>query len=158
MSRSRIVLLVAGLLLTSLVNARVEVHEFDSAEQEARFGKLIAELRCLVCQNQNLAESNAELAVDLRRKTYDLVKQDKSEEEIVDYMVDRYGEFVLYRPPLNSYTLLLWGGPFLILLIGLALLIRTIRRRRGEQSISVDAAQLKAAASLLDSPQDTRKL
>ncbi|MCB1800598.1 MAG: cytochrome c-type biogenesis protein CcmH, partial [Gammaproteobacteria bacterium] len=114
--------------------------------------------RCLVCQNQNLADSNAELAVDLRRKTYEMVKQDKSEKEIADYMVDRYGEFVLYRPPLNSNTLLLWGGPFLILLIGLVLLIRTIRRRRSETSAAVDSAQLRQAASLLDSQQDTRKL
>ncbi|MCB1785081.1 MAG: cytochrome c-type biogenesis protein CcmH [Chromatiaceae bacterium] len=143
-------------LLTAAANARVEVHEFDSAEQEARYTKLIAELRCLVCQNQNLADSNAELAVDLRRKTYEMVKQDKTEREIADYMVDRYGEFVLYRPPLNSNTLLLWGGPFVILLIGVALLIRTIRRRRAEQSLNVDTATLKTAASLLDDDLDKR--
>ena len=149
-------LIAACLLLTGAAQARVEVHTFDSAEQEDRYNKLIAELRCLVCQNQNLADSNAELAVDLRRKTYEMVKQDKSESEIADYMVDRYGEFVLYRPPFNSNTLLLWVGPFIILLVGVSLLIRTIRRRRPEQTAGVDPAQLEAAASLLDADRDKR--
>jgi len=85
-----------------------------------------------------------------------MVSKDKSEKEIAAYMVDRYGEFVLYRPPLNSNTLLLWTGPFIILLIGVSLLIRTIRRRRAEQGINVDDATLKAASSLLDSDRDKR--
>ena len=92
----------------------------------------------------------------MRRKTYEMVRQDKSEQEIVDFMVQRYGEFVRYRPPLNTYTLLLWTGPFIILLIGLALLIRTIQRRRSAQHVEVDDASLKAAASLLDTDQDKR--
>ena len=149
-------LVAAALVLATAVQARVEVHTFDSAAQEERYNNLIAELRCLVCQNQNLADSNAELAVDLRRKTYEMVKQDKSETEIADYMVDRYGEFVLYRPPFNRNTLLLWVGPFVILLIGVGLLIRTIRRRRAEQTAGVDDAQLQAAASLLDADRDKR--
>ncbi len=152
----RLIPIVLGLLLTGIAAARVEVHDFDSPAQEARYNKLIAELRCLVCQNQNLADSNAELAVDLRRKTYEMVKQDKTEKEIADYMVDRYGEFVLYRPPLNSNTLLLWTGPFIILLIGVMLLVRTIRRRRAEQRIDVDDAALKTAASLLDTEREKR--
>ena len=149
-------LVVTALVLTATAQARVEVHTFDSAAQEERYNNLIAELRCLVCQNQNLADSNAELAVDLRRKTYEMVKQDKSETEIADYMVDRYGEFVLYRPPLNRNTLLLWVGPFIILLIGVGLLIRTIRRRRAEQTAGIDDAQLQAAATLLDADRDKR--
>ena len=145
-----------GLLLTFAAQAKVEVLEFETPEHEERYNNLIAELRCLVCQNQNLADSNAELAVDLRRKTYEMVSKDKSEKEIASYMVERYGDFVLYRPPLNSYTLLLWTGPFIILLIGVSLLIRTIRRRRAEQSVNVDDASLKAAATLLDSESDKR--
>jgi cytochrome c-type biogenesis protein CcmH len=145
-----------GLMLVFGAQAKVEVLSFDTPEHEERYNKLIAELRCLVCQNQNLADSNAELAVDLRRKTYEMVSKDKSEKEIAAYMVDRYGEFVLYRPPLNSNTLLLWTGPFIILLIGVSLLIRTIRRRRAEQGINVDDATLKAASSLLDSDRDKR--
>lgn len=157
MNRSRRLLLVAGLLLSSLAWARVEVHDFDSPEQEARYGKLIAELRCLVCQNQNLADSNAELAVDLRRKTYEMVRQDKSEDEITGYMVERYGKFVQYDPPLDLETVLLWSGPFLILLIGVTLLIRTIQRRRSNPTVTVDADRLKAAAALLETERDTRK-
>ncbi len=151
-----LLLALLGLVLTSAALARVEVLEFDTPEHEERYNKLIAELRCLVCQNQNLADSNAELAVDLRRKTYEMVSKDKSEREIADYMVQRYGEFVLYRPPLNRNTLLLWIGPFIILLIGVALLIRTIRRRRAEQGVDVDETRLKAAAELLDRASDKR--
>ena len=156
MMRRALLLGLLSLLLASTAQARVEVLEFESPEHEERYNDLIAELRCLVCQNQNLADSNAELAVDLRRKTYEMVSQDKSEKEIADYMVQRYGDFVLYRPPLNSNTLLLWVGPFIILLIGVGLLIRTIRRRRAEQGVNVDDATLKAAANLLDSASDKR--
>ena len=144
------------MILTVAASARVEVHDFDGPEQEARYNKLIAELRCLVCQNQNLADSNAELAVDLRRKTYEMVKQDKSEGEIVDFMVDRYGEFVLYRPRLSNSTLLLWAGPFIILMIGISLLIRTVRRRRAGQDKNIDDASIRNAAALLDTDRDKR--
>jgi len=156
MKRGCLLIGIVSLLLAFSAQAKVEVLSFDTPEHEERYNKLIAELRCLVCQNQNLADSNAELAVDLRRKTYEMVSKDKSEKEVAAYMVDRYGEFVLYRPPLNSNTLLLWTGPFIILLIGVSLLIRTIRRRRAEQGINVDDATLKAASSLLDSDRDKR--
>jgi len=156
MKRRRLLISIVSLLLVFGAQAKVEVLSFDTPEHEERYNKLIAELRCLVCQNQNLADSNAELAVDLRRKTYEMVSKDKSEKEIATYMVDRYGEFVLYRPPLNSNTLLLWTGPFLILLVGVSLLIRTIRRRRAEQGVNVDDASLRAAATLLDSESDKR--
>lgn len=147
---------LAAVLLAAAASGRVEVHSFEGPEQEARYNKLIAELRCLVCQNQNLADSNAELAVDLRRKTYEMVKQDKSEGEIVDYMVDRYGEFVLYRPRLTNSTLLLWGGPFIILVIGISLLIRTVRRRRAGRDNNIDDARIRNAAALLDTDRDKR--
>ena len=157
MSRTRSLFLVVGLLCSTLAFARVEVHEFDTPEQEARYSKLIKELRCLVCQNQNIADSNAELAVDLRRKTYEMVRQDKSEDEITGYMVERYGKFVQYDPRLDLETVLLWSGPFLILLIGVTLLIRTIQRRRSNPTVTVDADRLKAAAALLETERDTRK-
>ena len=151
MKRLQLFVGMLSLVIAFAAPAKVEVLEFESPQHEERYNKLIAELRCLVCQNQNLADSNAELAVDLRRKTYEMVSSNKSEKEIASYMVQRYGDFVLYRPPLNSNTLLLWTGPFIILLIGVSLLIRTIRRRRAEQGVNVDDASLKAAASLLDS-------
>ncbi|MCB1773376.1 MAG: cytochrome c-type biogenesis protein CcmH [Gammaproteobacteria bacterium] len=153
----RVMILVLFALLASGPGlARVEVKQFDSPEQEERYDKLVTELRCLVCQNQNLADSNAELAVDMRRKTYEMVKQNKSEKEIADFMVARYGEFVLYRPPLNSSTLLLWGGPFIILLIGVTLLLRTIRKRRTVQTDAINETDRQAAAALLDSDSDKR--
>ena len=148
--------LLFGVLLAMPVQAKVEIVQFDTPEQEERYKKLIAELRCLVCQNQNLADSDAELAVDMRRKAYELVKQDKTKTEIANFMVDRYGEFVLYRPPFNRNTVLLWIGPFIILLIGVTLLIRTIVRRRTEQDTDVDDATLKTAANLLDNHRDKR--
>lgn len=153
---NRTLLWLLALLLASGATARVDVYEFDNPEQETRYNKLISELRCLVCQNQNLADSNAQLAVDLRRKTYNMVKQDKSEGEIADFMVARYGEFVLYRPPLNANTLLLWAGPFVILVVGVGLLIRTIRRRRDAQPAEINQAKLETAAALLDTDQDRK--
>jgi cytochrome c-type biogenesis protein CcmH len=145
-----------ALLATPQAWAKVEVMQFDTPEQEATYNKMIDELRCLVCQNQNLADSNAELAVDMRRKTHEMVMQNKSEKEIAAFMVERYGDFVLYRPPLNSNTLLLWAGPFLILLVGVTLLVRTVLSRRAAVEPDVDEARLKAAATLLDDRTDKR--
>ena len=123
-------LLIVAALLTSLpLQARVEVAQFEDPQQEQRYRRLINELRCLVCQNQNLADSNAELAQDLRRKTYDMIRSGASDVEIINYMVARYGEFVLYRPPLSSSTALLWIGPFILLATGVAVLVVVIRRR-----------------------------
>jgi cytochrome c-type biogenesis protein CcmH len=152
----RAALLTLALLAAPQAWAKVEVMQFDTPEQEATYNKMIDELRCLVCQNQNLADSNAELAVDMRRKTHEMVMQNKGEKEIAAFMVERYGDFVLYRPPLNSSTLLLWSGPFLILLLGVTLLIRTVLSRRAPVESDVDADRLKTAASLLDEPTDKR--
>src|SRR6188508_1485370 len=88
---------------------------------EARMVKITSELRCLVCQNQTIADSNASLAVDLRREARALIKQGKSDAEVIDYMTARYGDFVLYRPPLRATTLLLWFGPALMLAVGAVL-------------------------------------
>lgn len=97
---------------------------------EKRAVKLSEELRCLVCQNQSIAESNAELAVDLRRQIREQIKAGRSDGEIVDFMVQRYGDFVLYRPPWKATTLLLWIGPLLLLAIATAVLLRNLRKRR----------------------------
>ena len=96
---------------------------------EARMTRITAELRCLVCQNQTIADSNAGLAVDLRRETRELLKQGKSDTEVRDYMTARYGDFVLYRPPLKAATALLWFGPAALLLVGAAVLVVVVRRR-----------------------------
>ena len=91
--------------------------------------RITSELRCLVCQNQTIADSNSALAVDLRREARALLKQGKSDREVVDYMTDRYGDFVLYRPPLRATTLLLWFGPALMLVGGALVLVVVLRRR-----------------------------
>ena len=88
-----------------------------------------AQLRCLVCQNQSIAESNAELAVDLRRQVNEQIKAGKTDREIVDFMVDRYGDFVLYKPPFNMTTLLLWVGPLALALLAVVAFVRTLRAR-----------------------------
>lgn len=96
---------------------------------EARLKHLAVELRCLVCQNQTLADSNAPLAEDLRREVREMIAKDMSDKEIIDFLVARYGDFVLYRPPLKATTTLLWVGPFVLLTVGVAVLVITLRRR-----------------------------
>jgi len=96
---------------------------------EARLVRIAAELRCLVCQNQTIADSNAALAVDLRREARSLLVQGKSDAEVIDYMTARYGDFVLYRPPLKATTALLWFGPAILLLGGAGVLVFVLRRR-----------------------------
>jgi cytochrome c-type biogenesis protein CcmH len=118
------------LALTAVATAQVfEPREFEDPERARRYQVLISELRCLVCQNQNLADSNAPLAADLRQLTYDMIREGKSDAEIIDFMVARYGDFVLYRPPIKPTTAILWGGPFLLLAIGIWLLLRYLGRR-----------------------------
>jgi len=107
--------LLLGLGSTGLA---VEVRDFDDPAKQARYERLIEELRCLVCQNQSLADSDADLAKDLRDEVYGIIQSGKDEAEAVRFLTDRYGDFVLYRPPVKGITLLLWGGPLLILLIG----------------------------------------
>ncbi|MCK5664324.1 MAG: cytochrome c-type biogenesis protein CcmH [Thiotrichaceae bacterium] len=116
--------------LSAPVYAAIEVHEFNDAATEEDYKNLIEELRCLVCQNQNLSGSDADLAKDLRQQTYELLQQGKSREEVVDYMVTRYGDFVLYRPPVKSSTILLWAGPFALLFIVLIVVMLKVKKTR----------------------------
>jgi cytochrome c-type biogenesis protein CcmH len=101
----------------------------DDPVVEARLKHLAVELRCLVCQNQTLADSNAPLAEDLRREVREMIAKDMSDKEIIDFLVARYGDFVLYRPPLKATTTLLWVGPFVLLTVGATALVITLRRR-----------------------------
>ena len=122
-----------AIVLAVLVAAAAAANEALPASAdpvlEARMLRIAAELRCLVCQNQTIADSNAALAVDLRRETRTLLRQGKSDAEIIDYMTARYGDFVLYRPPLKATTALLWLGPAVLLLVGAGVLILVLRRR-----------------------------
>jgi len=134
-----LMLLLLG--LSSPVWARIELNEFENKQQEELYNKMIAELRCLVCQNQNLADSNAELAVDLREKTYKMVRENKSESDIVDYMVNRYGDFVLYKPPFKFNTLLLWIGPFFLLAFAVYYAVKIIRGSANKAQAETPQAQ-----------------
>ncbi len=141
--------------------ASVEPLTFSSPEAENRYKNLIEELRCLVCQNQNLAASDADLAKDLRRETYNMVEEGKTEAEVVDFMVDRYGDFVLYRPPVKSTTLLLWLAPLLLALVGLTILILQIRKRKAastsdEALSSEEQARLNSLLNQTTDPRNTR--
>lgn len=95
----------------------------------ARYETLTEQFRCLVCQNESIADSSADLAADLRREVRDLLLAGKTDQEIADYMTARYGDFVLYKPPLQANTLLLWAGPLLLLVIALGILLRVLRQR-----------------------------
>jgi len=145
----RLLLLALFLWLPLAAMAAIEVNKFDDPEKEATFKQLTEELRCLVCQNQNLAASNAELAQDMRRKTYQLVQAGSSHEEVVDFMVKRYGDFVLYKPPFNLSTLLLWIGPFIILAGGIFLLLVLIKARDKSAALKLSDDDLKRARNLL---------
>ena len=139
--------LAAILLLSPCVPAlslaSLETLSFENSQQETRYKKIITELRCLVCQNQNLADSNADLAKDLRKKTYTMILAGQTDAQIIDFMVARYGDFVRYRPPFNPSTALLWISPALLLALGLAILWRVTRRSRGTLSATDEAGKAR---------------
>ena len=116
-------------LATGLASAGEAAPAAADPVLEARMLSITAELRCLVCQNQTIADSHADLAVDLRNQVREMLQAGKSDKQVVDYMTDRYGDFVLYRPPFKASTVLLWIGPALMVLIGLVSLVLVLRRR-----------------------------
>ena len=139
------------LLLTTAAQATQALIEFKSPAQQALFKELTHELRCPKCQNQNIADSNAVVAVDMRNKTLELVQQGQNKEQVLEYMKSRYGDFVHYQPPLNKFTLILWLLPALMV-VGLMLLL-LIRRKADRSSIvteSTDTAQPQQLEQQLD--------
>ena len=143
-ARSLIVMLC---LLSLPAGAAIEAYAFDSPEVEAEYNRLINELRCLVCQNQNLAGSDADLARDMRRETYRMLTSGKSPDEVADFMVARYGDFVLYRPRFQTNTYLLWLGPVALLAV---VLFFVTRRLRAGKAATVDEDALARARRLLE--------
>ena len=143
--------LLPGLLLALLVagNAHAEPvgdptpPQFADATEEARFHALTSELRCVMCQNQSLADSNAQIAQDMRREVLELMRQGKSDAQVKQFLVDRYGEFVLYRPKMGARTWLLWFGPGLVLIGGAALVWHIVRRRAAAAPAGGDASARK---------------
>lgn len=125
----RTLFVFAMLLVVSIGQAIDTEADFTDPKMQARYDRLVNELRCLVCQNQAIADSNAGLAADLRREVHAMILAGKSDAEIQDFMTDRYGDFVLYRPPVTPRTWLLWGAPMLLLAIGAVVAFRVVSRR-----------------------------
>ncbi|MDJ0879632.1 MAG: cytochrome c-type biogenesis protein CcmH [Halieaceae bacterium] len=125
----RALLLIAGLSLSSAALAVIETYEFADETLRERFADLADELRCPKCQNQNIADSNAPIAADLRKQLHAQLHEGRSDREIVEYMVNRYGEFVLYRPRVNNVTLVLWAAPAILLLLAVLVLRSSMRGR-----------------------------
>lgn len=141
--------------------AAIDVYQFQDENKQDRFQKLTAELRCPKCQNQNLADSNAEIAKDLRTKIYQMLEADKSDDAIIKYMLERYGEFVLYEPRITAQTFLLWYGPVLLLVIGIITIILIIRYRikktvTNKLNSDLNAEQRQTLAALLNT-EDEKK-
>jgi cytochrome c-type biogenesis protein CcmH len=136
-------ILLLSLCIPTLSLAGLETLNFANPQQETRYKNIIAELRCLVCQNQNLADSNADLAKDLRKKTHAMILAGQSDAQIIDFMVVRYGDFVRYRPPFKPSTVLLWTSPALLLVLGLGILWRVTSRSRETPSPADEVGKIR---------------
>lgn len=145
-----ITFLTAVFVALPIAYAVEDKYEFDSPQQRESFLQLTAELRCPMCQNQNIADSDAMIAHDMRRKVYSLLKQGKSEQEVIDFMKARYGDFVHYQPPVTAATLWLWLGPVLFIVIALIVVIR----RRSVTPPEDMAAKLAKADAMLEQEKE----
>ncbi|HHF0480419.1 MULTISPECIES: cytochrome c-type biogenesis protein [Vibrio] len=136
--RKLILAVFAAMTLSLAAHAAIEVYEFDNLEQEQQFKELSHTLRCPKCQNNTISDSNAELAQDLRHKVYEMTKEGKSKDEIVDYMIARYGNFVTYNPPFTVATAILWLGPLAVVLGGFGLIVLRSRKSKVKVKASSD--------------------
>ena len=146
---SRLAALAGALFIACTALAREAAPLAEDPKIEARLIAIAEELRCLVCQNESLIASRADLAMDLKRQVREQIKAGKSDQQIRDYMVERYGDFVLYRPPVKSTTLVLWVGPFALLIAGLCMVWIFVRRRHTAQGAPLSAEQEARANELL---------
>lgn len=149
--------MIAGLLALSSFStlAAIDAYEFESDEQAQAFKELTLQLRCPKCQNNSIADSNAPIATDMRTKVYDMMKQGYSNQQIIDYMIDRYGHFVTYNPPVNATTIVLWAGPVIFLLLGAGAVVMLSRRRNGaaEERDTLSEQEAVRLKQLLDDEQ-----
>ena len=136
-------LLFIFLLIISCSSYAVDFRQLSDPKQQETYEALTKELRCLVCQNQTIADSNAELAADLRRQVYEMLQQGKSKQEIIRFMTDRYGDFVLYKPPFKGKTSVLWIAPVVFLLMGLITVFFFIRRKKAAANQQTKAGALE---------------
>ena len=151
MKKLSAILLGLCLVAATPVRAAVDLTDFGgNTELEERYQTLVTELRCLVCQNQTIADSNADLAKDLRREVRDMLVAGKTDDDIKDFMLERYGDFVLYKPPVKTTTVPLWVGPFILLAIGLVVVVVIIRRRTSQAQPAMNSQDIERASKLLD--------
>jgi len=145
--RQLLVFITFGLTALSAF-AVVDVFEFENPVDRQRYQSFIEEMRCPKCQNQNLAGSDSPIATDLRRELYDQIQAGRSDKEIVDFMVGRYGDYILYKPQLQRSTWVLWFAPLVLFVVGLAVWVMIMRRRRDESAIEPKALSAKEQARL----------
>jgi cytochrome c-type biogenesis protein CcmH len=153
---SRIFCLCLLLFLSTTITAEIAGFPFETEAQEQRFRSLSAELRCLVCQNQSLADSNAGLAQDLRSELYQQVLSGNSNNQIINFMTERYGDFILYKPRFATKTLLLWLTPILLFIIGVFCLVRFSKLRDQEQPIQATEEELQKIRALLQAEEQKK--
>lgn len=146
----RFAAVILAALLSFSAAAAIDTYHFDSVEQEQQYRELTEQLRCPKCQNNSIADSNAIIAADMRAKVYELMMQGQSKQQVIDYMVARYGNFVTYEPPVTPATLILWVGPLLFVLIGGAVVIMRSRRRTPADNDDFSAQEQQRLAALLE--------
>jgi cytochrome c-type biogenesis protein CcmH len=149
-------LLFMLLMLVATGHAAIDDYEFESQEQEARFRRLADEMRCPMCLNANLSGSDAPIAADLRREIHDQIKGGRSDREIIEFMSARYGDFILYRPPLNTGTFVLWFGPVFLLLLGF-FIVRRLTRASASDTSEILSPEEEARLRDILAPSDSRK-
>lgn len=143
--------LIISVSISNVTASPVDTYEFRDEVTKIRFQALSKELRCPKCQNQNLADSNSPIAADLRKELYELLQQGKADSEIVDFMVNRYGEFVLYRPRVSAVTYVLWFGPIVLILLGIIVVTVIVRRKPvDKKALVLTAEQQNKLKDLLD--------
>lgn len=145
----RALLLMLVCTLTGSALATIDAYEFKSMDDEQRFRQLVEELRCPKCQNQNIADSNAPLAKDIKDRVFRLINDGMTNREITDYMVERYGDFVTYRPPLRPVTWFLWFGPFVLALLAAGIIFIRKLRQRSSASVQITPEQEARVQALL---------
>lgn len=140
-----VVTLLACLLWLPNAFAAIDAYQFDDLKNEQLFKDVIEELRCPKCQNQNISGSSAPIAKDIKDRVYKMIKQGKSKQEIIDHFIDRYGNYITYKPPMSGFTLILWIGPFIGLVLGLivlTVLVKRISRQKTKHLTEQDKARL----------------
>ncbi|MET0026543.1 MAG: cytochrome c-type biogenesis protein [Candidatus Thiodiazotropha sp.] len=154
--RTLVLLCLLVFSLPTLMASTLAEYTFDDPQKHDEFRSIIEQMRCLVCQNESLAGSNADLAVDLRNEIYDMMKQGHGKDDIVKFMVARYGDFVLYNPPLKPTTYPIWFGPVIIFVVGALVLLRILKRKSRSQETDLSDEERARLASLLNQSTDPR--